>query len=593
MLGVGPRERKAVIIVIKLVIRQGPQTGMELRVDRPSVRLGRGPGNDLVLEDTQASRNHAEISQQGDQFYIRDLDSMNGTLVNNRRVTGSQQLQTGDRIQIGETVLSCEVAPAAVPVPAHEADWESDLWADQAGAPGGDRRNRILIWGLMAVVAVLAIAVAVALFQLLKTPEPASPVAGEPSVQPTLAVVVVATATPEAISQPTSTSLVELPTLEVAAPTVQVAATSPPVKPPSAPAAGPAVPSSPVDLEKLPQAVTQFLGDVPPDQLPQVIAEQMQTLQPEQMQAMIEALFPGAGLNELPKLVAASFPGLEMPEIEGLLGMVFPGQSVKVPEAGPVGGRLVLGIYDQGKNQYDLYIAGATGGQPALLAENATNPSFSPDGQTVVYQSMAPERAGLRIMKPDGTDDRALTEIASDRNPKWSPDGQFILFANIDNNTLHAINRDGTNRRSLGHGEFPDWNEDGSRIVFRGCVGGGCGLIVANADGSNPRQITKHANDTMPAWGSGVIAFGSDRDGNWEIYVINPDGTWLRRITLVAATDIMPVWDPSGWVRLAFRSDRGGDPAIYVTSGIGGGDFKQFSAQSGPEWMLAGMDWGE
>ena len=576
--------------MIKLVIRQGPQMGMELLLDRPSVRIGRGPGNDLILEDGQASRNHAEISQQGGQFYIRDMGSMNGTLVNNRRVTASQLLQTGDRIQIGDTVLACEAAPAMAP--AYEADWESGLYTDQTAVPGGQRRNRILIWGLVAVVAVLAIAVAVALFLMLRSPEPAPPVVVEPTLEPTVPSVVVATATAEPPAAPTSTQLVALPTVEPV-PTVKVESTLPAAQPPSAPVSAPAVPVSPADLEKLPQTVTQFLGEVPPDQLPQVIAQQMQTLQPEQMQAMIEALFPGAGLNELPKLVAASFPGLEIAQIEGLLDIAFPGQTVKIPEAGPVGGRLVLGIYDQGRNQYDLYIAGATGGQPTLLAENATNPSFSPDGQYIVYQSMAPERAGLRIMRTDGTDDKALTEIASDRNPKWSPDGQLILFANVDNNTLHVVNQDGTNRRSLGHGEFPDWNEDGTRIVYRGCVGGGCGLVVANADGSNPRQITKHANDTMPAWGSGVIAFGSDRDGNWEIYVINPDGTWLRRITLVAATDIMPVWDPSGWVRLAFRSDRGGDPAIYVTSGIGGGDFKQFSAASGPEWMLAGMDWGE
>jgi Tol biopolymer transport system component len=52
----------------------------------------------------------------------------------------------------------------------------------------------------------------------------------------------------------------------------------------------------------------------------------------------------------------------------------------------------------------------------------------------------------------------------------------------------------------------------------------------------------------------------------------------------------MPVWDPGG-VRLAFRSDRAGDPAVYVTTGIGGTEFKQFSAAFGTDWTLAGMDW--
>ncbi len=166
-----------------------------------------------------------------------------------------------------------------------------------------------------------------------------------------------------------------------------------------------------------------------------------------------------------------------------------------------------------------------------------------------------------------------------------------MLFSNNDYKTLHTINRDGSDRRDIGQGTFPDWSPDGSQIVYQGCIAGGkCGLIVAKADGSSPRQITTHANDSMPRWRYGNIAFLSDRDGNFEVYVINPDGTWLRRITRDPATDIMPVWDPGG-VRLAFRSERGGDPAVYVTTGIGGADFKQFSAAFSPDWTLAGMDW--
>lgn len=569
---------------------------MEFPVDRPVVRLGRGSTNEIVLQDTQSSRQHAEISQQGDRFTIRDLGSTNGTFVNNERLTAPRVLQPGDQIRIGDTTLACQTA---IPVGAAGVSdaWESQLWADDTEAQPAEGRNKVLVWGLVGLVVVLVIAIGVVVALLLTGDDgTATPVVIAPTEAATEAIEVAPTATTETRVEapPTETPLVELPTTE-ALPTVELEPTLPPTKAPVAPPAPkpPAgVPTSPEQLEQLPAAVTEYLGDVPPEQLPDVIAAQMQTMQPEQIQEMIGALFPGVEIADLPGVVAASFPGLSEQEIQGMLGMVFPGQSMELPAMGPVGGRIAMGIYEASRNQYDLYVANAVGGQPTLLAENATDPSFSPDGAWIVYHSAAPDKAGLRIMRSDGSGDKALTSISSDRNPRISPDGTKILYSNVDNNTLHVINLDGSGRRDIGSGKYPDWSPDGSQIVFQGCVGGGrCGLIVANADGSNAYQITTHANDSMPRWRYGNVAFLSDRDGNFEIYVINPDGTWLRRITQNPATDIMPVWDPNG-VRIAFRSDRGGDPAVYTTSGIGGGDFKQFSAAFGADWMLAGMDWG-
>ncbi|MGD8398615.1 MAG: Tol-Pal system protein TolB, partial [Anaerolineae bacterium] len=102
-----------------------------------------------------------------------------------------------------------------------------------------------------------------------------------------------------------------------------------------------------------------------------------------------------------------------------------------------------------------------------------------------------------------------------------------------------------------------------------------------------------HANDAAPRWSpnGGQITFHSDRDGNWEIYVINVDGSWLRRITINPTTDIMPVWSPDG-LRIAFRSDRGGQQAVWVTSGIGGPATKLLDAGFEPAYPnLARMDW--
>jgi hypothetical protein len=69
--------------------------------------LGRSSGCDIVLDDANASRRHAEVRRRGDAATIVDLDSTNGTAVNGRRVR-EQALSPGDKITIGTTTLVFE-----------------------------------------------------------------------------------------------------------------------------------------------------------------------------------------------------------------------------------------------------------------------------------------------------------------------------------------------------------------------------------------------------------------------------------------------------------------------------------------------------
>jgi hypothetical protein len=443
---------------------------------------------------------------------------------------------------------------------------------------------------LAAAVGILVVALAFFLWQQLRGPTAATPVAEQATATAPAAVVVVATATPEPTAEPTATQAVA-PTTAVVVPTVAIKATVPAAKAPAVPTSMPVAAGG---LEKLPAAVAAALPGVSAEQLPQALGAQIQNMSPDQLGVMIGALFPGVDSARLPQVIAASFPGMPAAQVQALLGTVFPGQQVPLPTPGPMAGRLVLGIYDEGQDRHDLYLANALGGQPTLLTELASEPDFSPDGQWVVYFSWADDHLGLRLIKTDGTGDTSLTTVREHGYPTFSPDGSRISFYDNAQDILHVINRDGSNMRDIGRGEFPAWSPVGDQIAYRGCLSGGrCGLIVANADGSNPRQITTHANDAAPRWSpnGGQIAFHSDRDGNWEIYVINSDGSWLRRITMQPTTDVMPVWSPNG-LQIAFRSDRGGQGAVWVTSGIGGGATKMFDADFDPNWPeLAQMDW--
>ena len=69
---------------------------------------------------------------------------------------------------------------------------------------------------------------------------------------------------------------------------------------------------------------------------------------------------------------------------------------------------------------------------------------------------------------------------------------------------------------------------------------------------------------------NGLIAFESNRDGNLEVYVTNPDGTGVTNLTNNAAADSFPAWSPDG-SEIAFRSDRDGDSEIFVMNADGTG----------------------
>ena len=65
--------------------------------------VGRSPKNRIVLPDDLCSRDHAELSYAEDAWYVRDLESLNGTRVNGRNVRGDRELDSGDEVQFGRS----------------------------------------------------------------------------------------------------------------------------------------------------------------------------------------------------------------------------------------------------------------------------------------------------------------------------------------------------------------------------------------------------------------------------------------------------------------------------------------------------------
>ena len=89
----------------ELVIASGPDGGHTFRVSGPAIRIGRAPDNDMVLRDPATSGHHARVERRGNDFYVVDLGSTNGTLVNGE-VVMEHQLKDGDSITIGQNAVT-------------------------------------------------------------------------------------------------------------------------------------------------------------------------------------------------------------------------------------------------------------------------------------------------------------------------------------------------------------------------------------------------------------------------------------------------------------------------------------------------------
>jgi Tol biopolymer transport system component len=232
-------------------------------------------------------------------------------------------------------------------------------------------------------------------------------------------------------------------------------------------------------------------------------------------------------------------------------------------------------------------------------------PSWSPDGKRIAFTSFRHGLGDIYVVNADGSGEQRLTtNPAHDDLATWSPDGSRIAFSSLrdGNFEIYVMNADGTGQTRLTtdpEDDFsPSWSPDGRRIAFRSNRDSNGEIYVMNVDGTGQTRLTFNtASDHSPAWGpNGQIAFVSTRQGN-GIYVMNDDGTDVRRVTTFAPNrnEYRPNWSPDG-SKIAFQADRDipiGNTEIYVMNADGTGQQRLTDYPGHDDWPDWSPDGGQ
>jgi Tol biopolymer transport system component len=258
-------------------------------------------------------------------------------------------------------------------------------------------------------------------------------------------------------------------------------------------------------------------------------------------------------------------------------------------------------------------------------AHTATGgPSWSADGRRISFMRYHWDESGnvssgLYVMNADGSGQRRFSDALDpnrDVNPILSPGWRKIAFhrnpcwavqgACTGNSTIYVMNADGSDRHRLARGGSTKlnavgqrvggddgyaWSPNGRRLAFISDRNGSFEIYVVNADGSEQRSLGRGGGPSWSPDGRKIAFVRSVRDRygtprGEEVWVMNADGSGERALGRGGG----PVWSPDGR-KIAFRSERTGKAELFLVNVDGSGQrnlSRNPAADGDPIWSPNG-----
>ncbi|MBI1876751.1 MAG: PD40 domain-containing protein [Chloroflexi bacterium] len=347
-----------------------------------------------------------------------------------------------------------------------------------------------------------------------------------------------------------------------------------------------------------------------------------------------------------PELTWKSKPGADPTEgsVTPVSAPVTSATPIAPPAFTTISGKLAVSL-DNGLAAYDVYIFSMPDGREIVKIPNARQPNFRFDGQRLLINR---EGSGVENVyeynMADGTEAQ-VSDAPQDWHPFYDPGGNRVVYgdAELTYGKPERVYNSGNNKYyytgvfkpfmfvqcgllpphleqeprcrdipTLGviipsgqtseiQGTHPVWTSN-DMIVYKGCNSwsgfAACGIYLVPSsstkgfsDGFIPSQLSKDTSDTPTDTKGNLIAFMSQRDGNWEAYVMDLNGAGVKNMSNSPTSDDgLPTISPDGnWV--AFASDRDGRWAIWVAPIVGGPDQKLFDLPVTVPWGTGDLDW--
>ena len=621
--------------------------GREERVSLPSsetpIRIGRETDNDVVLSDPRASRYHAQVRRGEEGLEIMDVGSANGTFVGAQRIEANSWhlLPHGSVAYLGDTTLTFQpspasaqtvaVAPVTIPPPPPPSE-------------PADRKPTFVPWAIIAGALVILLIIIVGAILLTGRQTPAESTTTK-SDAPSGLESQTPGAPPSTEEPTTEEELIPYPVVEVeevrAEPIILGALPDPTkafiivrVRVENQGTGDLVVSPSQFQLVDASGTVLMEEGsNYSQDGLRKLgLADRYQDLRLGPGGSVPESLLFAGEAQLYDVFLRYQAPGMDPITLD--LGEIDAERAVAVALGTPVAEESPVAVAQEADatstagptpaptrppelpaprtvsasslvgtiaypvfngTTYDLYLGKADGSGTSFYLPSASQPQFSSDGGRIAYHSWLTEKRALITRAVPGGNEHIVAVHLEDQLPTWSPDGTTIIFLSRRRgdraSELLGVSSNGGDPQVIGHGEYPTWALDG-RLAFKGWgEPQDLGIRLSPPDLSDPVELTEHDTDTAPTVSPDgkQVVFMSRRDGNWNIYIMNSDGTGMTQLTDDPSEDGLPTWSPDGKA-IAFVSNRGGPWAVWAVPPGGGGKRQLFTMEGSPDGFVAGED---